>query len=242
METFLRASEAYQRFDPAGWVSLFRIFPVWAGGALMVGGVLMMLFGGGRLFRLVAGPIGAGVGFLWAPILATRLGFAPQANQARVVAAAGIAGLGLLYPPGAIFFAFGIPSGMVGGELAGVNDWLLGFIPAFFFGGVLAMAAHRYIGAVVSSLVGAWLLVLGLLAVLHPFTSLVESVSQQPWGVLIAAVLFAIAGGVYQLFVRVSPEAREAVKQEKRKAKKKLAEAKEIEKRWSTYSKDKGLD
>lgn len=242
METFLRAIEAYQRFDPAGWVALFRIFPVWAGGALMLGGALMTLYGGGRLFRLVAGPIGAAVGFLWAPILATRLGFAPQANQARIVATVGIAGLGLLYPPAAIFFAFGIPCGMVAGEMAGVNDWLLGFIPGFFFGGVLAMAAHRYIGAIVSSLVGAWLLVLGLLAALHPFTSLVDSVSQQPWGVLIAALLFAIAGGVYQLFVRLSPEVREALKQEKRKAKKKLAEAKMIEKRWANYSKDKGLD
>ncbi len=242
METFLRAIEAYQRFDPAGWVSLFRLFPLWAGGLLIAVGVLMMLYGGGKLFRLVAGPLGAGVGFLWAPVLAAKLGYAPQAHQARIAATVGIGGLGLLYPPAATFFAFGIPLGMVAGEMAGVNDWLLGFIPGFFFGGVLAMAAHRYIGAIVSSMVGAWLLMLGLLAVLHPFTSLVEAVAQQPWGVLIAALLFAVAGCVYQLFVRLSPEARAALKEEKKRAKKKLAETKAIENRWTNYSKDKGLD
>ena len=73
-------------------------------------------------------------------------------------------------------------------------------------------------------------------------TTMVESVSQQPWGVLIAALLFAIAGCVYQLFVQLSPEARDALKQEKKKAKKKLADAKAIENRWTNYSKDKGLD
>lgn len=242
METFLRALEAYQRFDPAGWVQLFRLFPWWAGALLIAVGVLMMLFGGGKLFRVVAGPIGAGVGFLWAPVVATKIGFAPQAAQARIVATIAIAGMGFLYPPAATFFAFGIPMGMVAGEMAGVNDWMLGFIPGLFFGGVLAMAAHRYIGAIASSLVGAWLLVLGLLALLRPVTALVESVAQQPWGVLIAALLFAVAGGVYQLFVQLSPEAREALKQEKRKAKQKLAENKAIEKRWQNYSKDKGLD
>ncbi len=242
METFLRAIEAYQRFDPAGWVSLFRLFPAWAGGLMMGVGVMMMLFGGGKLFRLVAGPLGAGVGFLWAPALAAKVGYAPQAQQARIVATIVIGGLGFLFPPAATFFAFGIPLGMVAGEMAGVNDWLLGFIPGFFFGGVLAMAAHRYIGAVVSSAVGAWLLVLGALAALYPFTGLVESVSQQPWGVIVAAVLFAIAGCVYQLLVQLSPEARAALREEKKRAKKKLADAKAIENRWSNYSKDKGLD
>jgi hypothetical protein len=170
METFLRALEAYQRFDPAGWVEIFRLFPWWGGLLMILLGVLMMLFGGGKLFRVVAGPLGAGVGFLWAPVVAAKLGFPNYANQARIVATIGIAGIGFLYPPGATFFAFGIPMGMVAGEMAGVNDWMLGFIPGVFFGGVLAMAGHRYIGAIASSLVGAWVLAIGLLSLLRPFT------------------------------------------------------------------------
>ena len=81
-----------------------------------------------------------------------------------------------------------------------------------------------------------------LLAQRPTVLSMVESVSQQPWGVLIAALLFAIAGCVYQLLVQLSPEAREALRQEKKKAKKKVADAKAIESRWTNYSKDKGLD
>ena len=100
----------------------------------------------------------------------------------------------------------------------------------------------RRSGRGASSLVGAWILAIGMLSLLRPFTSLVESVAQQPGGVLIAALLFAVAGVVYQLFVQLSPEAREALRQEKRKAKQKLKENKEIEKRWANYSKDKGLD
>jgi hypothetical protein len=241
MEEFLRAIEAYQRFDPPGWVSLFRFFPMWAGILLALSGLLMMLFGGGKLFRVVAGPLGAAVGFLWTPLLATKLGYGPQGAQLRIVATIGIGGLGLLLPAGATFFAFGIPIGLVAGDMAG-SDWVLGFIPAFFIGGLIAVVLHRYIGAVASSLVGAWALVIGLLSALHPFTPLVESVAQQPWGVLIAALLFAVAGAVYQLFVQLSPEAREAYKLEKHQAKKKVKEQKEIESRWSRYSKDKGLD
>ncbi len=242
METFFRNFEPYQRFDPAGWVNLFRIIPIWAGAVMIPAGVLMMLLGGGRMFRLVSGPLGAAVGLIWAPVLAAKLGFAPQADQVRIAATITIGGLGLLYPPAATFFAFGVPVGLMAGELVGANDWVLGFIPAFFFGGVLAMAAHRYVGALVSSLVGSWLLMLGLLAVTHPLTSMGESVAQQPWGVLSAAALFALAGCVYQLFVRLSPEAREALRSNRRLAKKKRAETEAIENRWANYSKDKGLD
>ena len=241
MEVFLRALEAYQRFDPPGWVSLFRFFPWWAGVLVALLGILMMLFGGGKLFRLIAGPLGAAVGFLWTQMVATKLGYGPQAPQIRIVATIAIGGLGLLLPAGATFFAVGVPIGLVAGEMAG-SDWVLGFIPGFFISGTLAVAAHRYIGAVASSVVGGWLLVIGLLSALRPFTKLVESVAQQPWGVLIAAALFALAGTVYQLLVQLSPEARAAYKAEKAIAKKKLTENKKLEKRWSGYSKDKGLD
>ncbi len=241
LEEFLRATEAYQRFDPPGWVNLFRFFPMYAGVLVALLGLLMMLFGGGKLFRLIAGPLGAAVGFLWTPLLATKLGFGPQGPQIRIVATIGIGGLGLLLPAGATFFAFGIPIGLVAGDMAG-NDWVIGFVPAFFIGGLVAVLAHRYIGAVASSLVGGWLLMIGLLSALHPFTRLVESVAQQPLAVLVAALLFAVAGTVYQLFVQLSPEARAAYKADKAAAKKKLAEAKKLQNRWSNYSKDKGLD
>mgnify|MGYP006391361623 CR=1 FL=1 len=57
---------------------------------------------------------------------------------------------------------------------------------------------------------------------------------------LMLLLLFAVAGIVYQLFVRLSPEERARLKEEKRKAKKRRDETKAVESRWSGYSKNKG--
>ena len=72
--------------------------------------------------------------------------------------------------------------------------------------------------------------------------TLASSLAGQPWGCLIAAGLFAVAGTVFQLFVRLSDEERATLKDEKRRAKRRRDEQKATEKRWENYSKDKGLD
>ncbi len=238
----LKALEAYQRFDPPGWVDVHRSFPFWAGLIGIVAGALMLLFGNGRLFRLVAGPLGALVAVLWAPLLAMKLGVAANAREVTIVAAVALAGLGFLFPPGALFFICGVPGGLIAGELVGGSDWALGFFPGLLVSGALGAAAHRFLGAIASSVAGAWLIVLGLLAALSPLGSLSSSLAAQPWGCIIAAALFAIAGAVYQLFVRLSPEERARLADEKRRAKKRREEQKAVEQRWANYSKNKGLD
>jgi hypothetical protein len=234
--------EAYQRFDPAGWVDAYRLLPWYGGLAAMTLGVLMMTFGNGRLFRLAVAPLGALVALLWAPLLAIRFGYGAKAKDITTFAAAGLAVLGLLFPPGALFFICGAPGGLIGGELAGKADWVLGFLPGFLVAGALGAAAHRHLGAVVSSVGGAWLFVLGLLALMAPAGSLAQSLAGQPWGCVSAAGLFALAGVVFQLFVRLSPEERARLKDQKRLAQKKKAEQKAMNERWANYSKDKGLD
>ncbi len=241
-KTLAQSLEAYQRFDPSGWIDLYRPFPFWAGLIAIVAGALMLLFGNGKLFRVVAGPIGALVGVLWAPLLATKLGIPGTAQQVTIVAAIGLAGLGFLFPPGALFFVVGIPGGLVAGELVGGTDWVLGFFPGLLVAGALGAAAHRFLGAVASAVTGAWLIVLGLLAALSPLGTLSPSLAAQPWGCIIAALLFAVAGAVYQLFVRLSPEERARLADEKRRAKKRRAEQKAVEDRWANYSKKRGLD
>jgi hypothetical protein len=236
------ALDPYQRFDPAGWVQLYSAWPFWGGPIAIAVGVLMMLFGSGRLFRFVAGPLGAALAFLWGGLLAVKLGFAGAASTFTNASAVGLLVLGLAYPPGALFFIFGIPGGLIGGEMAGTSDWLIGFFPGFIIVGALAAGAHRYIGAVASSLAGAWLIVLGLLALLSPIGGVSSSLAAQPWGCIIAALLFAIAGVVFQLFVRLSPEERAKISEQKRQAKRRRDEQKAVEERWKTYSKDKGLD
>ncbi|MFT3842379.1 MAG: hypothetical protein QM723_35640 [Myxococcaceae bacterium] len=239
MEELLKALEPYQRWDPQGWVAVYQRLPLPVAGGMIALGLLMLLFGSGRLFRVVAGPIGAIVGFIWAPILAQRFGFGAAQTQIRTVAAGMLFGLGILFPPAATFFAAGIPAGLIAGEVAGSNDWALGFVPAFIVVGALGVALHRYIGAIASSAVGSWLLVLGALGVM-PGAGWVKQVAAQPWGLLVAAFLFTLAGSVYQLFVRLSPEERERIKAERATAKSKLKKQKDLEDRWANYSKNRG--
>jgi hypothetical protein len=237
-----QALEAYQRFDPPGWVDVYRAFPFWAGLGGVAVGALMLLFGNGRLFRLVAGPLGAVVGVLWAPLLAAKLGYASSARQAGIVAAILLGGLGLLFPPGSLFFSCGALGGLLAGELVGGADWVLGFFPGLLVSGALAASAHRFLGAIVSAVFGAWLLVLGVLASLSPLGNVSVALAGQPWGCLIAAGLFATAGALYQLFVRLSPEERARLAEERRRAKQHRKEQKAVEERWANYSKNKGLD
>ena len=75
METLQRALEPYRHLDPPGWVGLHVYLPVWAGLLCIAVGLLMALWGGGRLFRVVAGPLGAIIGTVWVGTLAGRLGW-----------------------------------------------------------------------------------------------------------------------------------------------------------------------
>jgi cytochrome c oxidase assembly factor CtaG len=147
-------------------------------------------------------------------------------------AAAVLAVLGVLFPPAVIFVGVGIPLGLLGGEIAGPKDYLLGFVPGLLLGGLVAVVVHRQVAAILSSAVGAWLLVIGALAALHQFGGLVTAMASQPWGVIIAAGLFALAGSVYQIAVRPSPEEAERQAAERQKLQQRKAEQKALEKRW----------
>ncbi len=225
----------YRTFDPAGWVGTYRAMPTWLGICAVVLGVALLLFGGGRLFRVIAGPIGAVVGFLWAPIVALRLGLTMDPNPLAAGAAATLGVAGFALPASALFMAAGIPAGLFAGDLAGNSDFLLGFIPGFVACGTVAAFFTRQLGSILSALIGAWMLVLGALAALHRVGGVVAAVAAQPWVVVIAAGFFAVAGAIYQLFVRPSPEEAEKIRLEKVRQKKRAEEQRELEKRWAKY-------
>lgn len=237
METLERALEPYRRLDPLGWVGVFRFLPSWAGLLAVAVGGLMLLYGGRRLFRLVAAPLGLVLATVWASSLAVRLGFGGQHRQIAQVATVTLFGLGLLWPPVVVFVAFGVPAGLAGGSLAGPTDWLLGFGPGFFLGGAVGLVFHRVVGAVLSAAVGAWVAVLGLLAFLNPFTRLVGWLAHNPVVVLSLAGCVAVAGAVFQLFLRPSVEEAEAQRQEKALSKKRAKEQREAEARWEKHRK-----
>ena len=236
MEPLQNAFEPYRHVDPIGWVGVFRFMQPAVGGIAIALGVLMLLYGGRRLFRVVAMPLGALVATIWAVPLAQRLGVGGNFKQLSLVATLGMAGIGLLWPPAVIFFAFGIPSGLMGGQLAGANDWLLGFGPGFLVGGAIGVVLHRPVAAILSAAVGAWVAVLGAMAALHPFVGAVEWLAQNPVAVLTIAAIAALAGSVFQLFVRPSEEEAKKRKIEKALEKKKAQEQKALEERWAKYN------
>ncbi len=234
MEGFIQALKAYQTFNPPGWVGIYRLLPMWAGILCCVFGLCLLLFGGGRSFRFVAGPVGALIGLMWTPVITSRFGLPELDPRMPTFAAAALAMLGFLFPPVVTFLGVGIPLGLLAGKLAGPSDFLLGFIPTLLIGGLVGAILHRFVGAIVASAVGAWVLVIGALAALHEVGGLMTAVAQQPWGVIIAAALFAVAGSVYQIAVRPSPEEMERIRAEKERLKLRKAEQKALEKRWGT--------
>lgn len=232
MEAFIQALKAYQEYNPQGWVAIYRLLPMWAGIVCCALGLLLLFFGGGRVFRFVAGPLGAIIGLAWTSVIAGKLGVTGLDPRLPSLVAAVLAVVGFLFPPAIAFLGVGVPLGLVAGQLAGPQDFLLGFAPTLLISGLVGAIAHRQVGAVVSSAVGAWILVIGALAALYQFVGLVATVANQPWGVIIAAGLFALAGSVYQIAVRPSPEEAEKIRSEKERLKLRKAEQKALEKRW----------
>ncbi|MDY7233009.1 hypothetical protein [Hyalangium rubrum] len=232
MEGLIQALKAYQSFNPQGWVAIYRLLPMWAGIVCCVLGLSLLLFGGGRFFRVVSGPVGALMGLMWTPVIAARFGLAEIDPRAPTVVATMLAIVGFVVPPAITFLGVGIPLGLAAGQLAGPSDFMLGFAPALIIGGLVGAILHRFVGAIVASIVGAWILVIGALAALHQFGGLVETMASQPWGVIIAAGLFALAGSVYQIAVRPSPEEMEKMRAQKERLRLRKAEEKALEKRW----------
>jgi hypothetical protein len=235
VETLQRALEPYRHVDPIGWVGVFRFLPLGVALIAIALGALMLLFGGRSLFRLVAGPLGALIATIWATSLATRLGFATQAPTIATGSTILLAFCGFLYPPIVVFVAFGVPSGLLAGQLAGPADWMLGFGPGFMVGGAIGVVMHRLVGAIVSSAAGAWVMTIGLMASLAPFVGAVTWLTANPVVVLSIAGCVAVAGFVFQTFIRLSPEEAEKLRHEKAMQKKRKKENDELEKRWSKY-------
>ncbi|HSP80224.1 MAG TPA: hypothetical protein VLQ93_16955 [Myxococcaceae bacterium] len=233
MDAYLHALRAYQSFNPSGWVAIYRLLPMWAGILCCALGVVLLLFGGGRLFRLMAGPLGAAIGMGFTGAVLAKFGLSHLDSRLPLGVGAALAVLGFAFPPGVLYFGVGIPVGLLGGEIAGPQDFLIGFAPGFILGGLVGVILQRPVSAILSSVLGAWLLVIGALAALHQFGGLVSAMAAQPWGLIIAAALFALAGSVYQIAVRPSPEEQERQQAERKRLELRQAEQKALEKRWT---------
>jgi hypothetical protein len=215
-------------------VAVYRSVPAPIGAVCALMGVAMMVWGNGHLFRMVSVPLGAFIGATWTLPLLARFGLTQNPAQMTLVATLALALGGAIFPGMVVFLAFGAPLGLLGGQLVGPNDWLLGFAPGFLVGGALGIVFQREVSSVVASLFGAWMLILGSMAALGSSTGVVGFLANNPIPTVSAMGCFALAGSVYQIFVRPSPEERERVAQERFQKKKREAEAKELERRWTT--------
>ena len=231
-----QALASYQTYNPAAWVAIYRFIPVWAGLLLILAGIALLIFGGGKAFRFVAGPLAALAGFLWVPVLFDHLQLELSPRQLALGGAALFGAAGVAMPLAGAFLALGFPAGLLAGQLAGNADWFLGFVPGFLIVGLVAALLHRYVGAVTASIGGGWVVSIGFLSALHAFRGFVEAAAAQPMGVLLAAGIFAAAGSVYQLAVQVTPEEAERLRRQLRQEEERLAEKKALERRWVHHS------
>ncbi|MBI5543467.1 MAG: hypothetical protein HY901_06230 [Deltaproteobacteria bacterium] len=113
--------------------------------------------------RILLAPLAILGGYALGPRAAPLVHLSPQYASHL---AAGVAGTcALIWPPCVLFLAFGALGGLAGGELSGQQEYWIGFIPGFLLAGVLALVIARIVAVAVSSVLGALMLVGGLLRV-----------------------------------------------------------------------------
>jgi hypothetical protein len=220
--------------DASRLVNAARELPLPLGVALVVAGLVSCLAGGRRyVFRLVLAPLAIAAGLAFGPKAAPLLHLSPTLSS---YLAAGLVGTtALLLPPAILFVAFGALGALLGAELAGENDYWLGFIPGFVVGGALSLALHRILAVMVSSLVGAGMFVLGLLTLIS-FTPLAPMVFGAPVLSLGLAGCVAVASLAFQFkFSGPTDEERDKARADKRKAKDLKVDAKARDKRFKEY-------
>ena len=221
--------------DPSQWVLFADKFPRTVAIGLVVAGALIALFASFKMFRVVAAPLGAIIGFEVGGAVAAFIHVKPQTASLAAAAALGVTGG--LFPPFLVFTVFGGLGAIVGTHLVEAEDYWLGFLPGFFLCGGASMFALRTVEAVVSGIVGGALLLWGLIR-LFGLTSTLSQVPSLALGLLGIACLATV---VFQLKVRPTPEQAETGKAQRVAEKRRKTEERLRMERFASYSK-KGRD
>ena len=227
--------ESVGTFDVSQITGLARELPLLAGVMLLVAGTVATLVGGRRLvFRFLLAPLAALAGYALAPPFAATVHLSPPTAAYAAAAILGLAAL--LWPPLVVFLAFGALGGNAGAELRGDKDRWVGIVPGFLVGGLLGVLFSRAIAVIGSAVLGATMLVLGLLNLIS-FTRLSGLAFGYPVVAVGLAGCIAVFGIAFQY--KFSP-AEDAESRAKRKAKKLEqrqleADAKARDKRFKEY-------
>jgi hypothetical protein len=208
--------QALSSLDLSAWAAMPRDLPVPAAAVLCVLGLVLCFIGGGRAFRVALVGPAVLAGYLLAPQLAPVLHLKHKVAQ---LGAAGLLGLlSLFYPPAVLFIAGGTGGALLGGELAGPEDYWGGFVPGFLLAGLLSVVAARIVAVVLSALVGAVYFAAGAVA-LSAYTPAAGLVASYPILVAGVALVLAVGGIGYQSLHTPSDEDRRKAKDEKARKK-----------------------
>jgi predicted Rdx family selenoprotein len=204
----------------------------------MVVGACFLTVGQGVLFRFVTALIGAIIGLAWSKPVITQLAL-PDFSGSEQVYAAVLGAVGLSIPEAVLFLVLAIPAAFASMAYLGLKNPLLGFVPAFLLGGAVGLILQNHIRAFVASALGAWMLVMGVLASLYRLGWVSQSVLGSPRAILGAIAFLALGGTLFQMSFRGKQQWRARRKAEKTRLKTLAEDRAALERRWASYSKDK---
>ncbi len=193
------ALSVFRTADPAAWLSIAARLPWVLGLLVTLLGALLLVAGGGKVFRVIAAPVGGLLGLLWGEALAGPLGLAGSETALAIGASLVLFVVGALAPSVVVAIAFGAPVGLAFGGLVGNTGFLLGFVPAALLAGAVAAVLHRPLRVLVAATLGGALLLLGSLRLLQGVPAVTALARTHAVWLLVAAGALAFAGAVVQL-------------------------------------------
>jgi hypothetical protein len=204
----------------------------------MVVGACFLTVGQGVLFRFVTALIGAVIGLAWSKPVIAQLALPDFAGSEQVYAVV-LGAVGLSIPEAVLFLVFAIPAAFASMTYLGLKNPLLGFVPAFLLGGAVGLILQNHIRAFVASALGAWMLVLGVLASLYRLEWVSQSVLGSPRAIWGAIVFLTLAGTLFQMSFQSKQRWRARRKVEKARLKTLAEDRAALERKWASYSKDR---
>jgi len=227
----------YGQWSLQAWLETSLLnWPLWGACLAIALGAAFLAVGQGFLFRFVAALLGAVIGIAWSQPVIAQLSLPDFANSQQVYAVLlGLAGFSI--PEAVLFLVFAIPAAFASMAYLGLKNPLLGFVPAFLVAGAIAIIVQDYVRAFVASALGAWMLVLGVLASLYRLGWVSDSVLQSP-GVIVGTVaVLALGGTFFQMSFHGKQKQRAQRKAEKTRLKTLAEDKAALEEKWASYSK-----
>ncbi|MCL2178260.1 MAG: hypothetical protein FWC28_07100 [Proteobacteria bacterium] len=225
----------YGQWNPQAWLETLLHWPFWGAVLATALGLCFLIVGQGFAFRLVMALMGALIGFAWSQPVIRLLALPDFANSEQVYAVLlGIVGMST--PEAVLFLILAIPSAFACVAYLGLKNPLLGFVPAFLVGGAIGLILKNHIRAFIASALGAWMLVLGILAGLYQRGWISKRVLENPWAILTTIAFLTLGGTFFQMSFYGKKQQRAQRKAEKARLQTFAEDKAALEQKWSSYA------